>query len=306
LISPKVVGCIVSPSFRPAANFLMTRRMPPATDFVLVEDSDVGPILTHPLDKEIGGWLREKRTWAPGEGRFLRNFLRPGMNVIDVGANIGYFTLLCARAIGPSGRVLAIEAEPETFLQLRANVALNDLDNVELLPVAAHRQSGLIEIWRNSNNFGGHSGYPIDADSSPIPMQAVRLDDVLDPNTPVDAIKIDIEGMDHAAVEGLEATIQRWRPTLLVEYYPETIERFGDDPIAVLRYFRALGLQIRVVGGDALRLRDYAGMDLDSLVKHDLLVTEELDAMIATMTRTIGLINLVLTPLGCSAATDAR
>jgi FkbM family methyltransferase len=288
---------IVSPDFRPTAGHLLTQPLPPHEHLVLVPDSDVGPILTDSRDKEIGGWLRDRRTWAQAEGRFLRNVLKPGMNAIDIGANIGYFTLLCAHAIGPTGRVLAIEAEPEFVLQLRENVALNALQNVEVLPVAAHRQSGMMAVWRNSENFGGSFVYPADADSSSPPIQAVRLDDVLNPGTPIDVIKIDIEGMDHAAVHGLQRTIRRWRPIMLVEYHPLAIELFGENPVDVLKYYRSLDLQISVLGTDAVRLRDYAGLALEDLVHHDLRILENLDARIAELTHPIGLINLVLTPL---------
>jgi FkbM family methyltransferase len=294
---------IVSPDFRIADSHLLVAPLPPSADFVLVTDSDVGPILTDPRDKVIGGWLRTKRTWGPGEGHYLRSKLRPGMNAIDIGAHIGYFTLLCAREIGQTGRVLAVEAEPEFVLQLRANIALNELENVEVLPLAAHRQTGMMAIWRNPEQFGGSFDL-VDPESTSTPRQAARLDDVLDPDTPIDVIKIDIEGMDHAAVQGLEATIRRWRPTILVEYHTLAIGLLGEDPVAVLRYYRSLGYQVSVLGTDALRLRDLAGMDLDELVKHDMLITEDLDARIAELTHRIGLINLGLTPLGRFASAD--
>jgi FkbM family methyltransferase len=76
------------------------------------------------------------------------------MCAIDVGANIGYFTLLMSRAVGDSGRVLAIEAEPKNFQFLRTNLELNAVTNVEALPVAAHHTPGLISIARNPDNHG--------------------------------------------------------------------------------------------------------------------------------------------------------
>jgi FkbM family methyltransferase len=218
------------------------------------------------------------------------------MNVIDVGANIGYFTALAARSVAPGGRVLAVEADPETFCLLRANVELNRFAHVELLPVAAHRIAGLVTGARDPENHGGHTAYVASKTWTTIPMQAVRLDDVLDPEAPVHFIKVDIEGMDHAAVEGLEQTIRRWRPILLVEFFPEKIAWFGDKPEDALHLYRTLGLEISVLGWDALRLRDETGLDLDEFTRNGLVMSPECDTEFTERTSRIGLINLILTP----------
>lgn len=288
---------LVTSAFRPAAGYLLTEPIafPPATPPILVEDADVGPILTHPEDIAVGYWIRTAKTWEPGEGRFLRSILKPGMHALDVGANIGYFTLLMARQVGPSGRVLAIEAEPENFRYLRANVELNGLANVELLPVAAHRTAGLVTITRNTENPGG-SRVVGQSGGQTWPVQAVRLDDVLDPEMPIDVIKIDIEGMDHAAVESLERTIQRWRPTVLVELNPGNTEAFGDVPREVLRFYRELGFEVRLLGGDALRLNRESEMDLGELLLDNLVVTPATEDEIIERTRRLHFINFILTP----------
>ena len=293
---------LVKASFSPAAGYLVAAEHRLPNDFapIYVPDSDVGPLLTHPGDNEVGRWLRVAKTWAPGEGRYMRGLLRPGMNVIDIGANIGYFTALAARSVEPGGRVLAVEADPETFDLLRANVELNGFAHVELLPVAAHRTAGLVTGTRDPSNYGGHTAYVASNAWPTTPLQAARLDDVLDPEAPVHFVKVDIEGMDHAAVEGLEQTVRRWRPLLLVEFNPEKIGWFGDRPEDVLGLYRELGLAVSVLGWDALRLRDETGLDLDELTRDGLVVTPRLDTEIVERTCRIGLINLVLTPhRGC-------
>jgi FkbM family methyltransferase len=219
------------------------------------------------------------------------------MNVIDVGANIGYFTLLAARAVGPQGRILGVEADPETFTLLRSNVELNRLVNVELLPVAAHRQAGLVIGARDPQHHGGHTAYIASATWRTTPMQAVRLDDVLDPDAPIHFIKVDIEGMDHAAVEGLVRTIQEWRPTLLVEFNPEKIGWFGDDPRAVIALYRERDLEVSIMGSDALRLRNQTELDVDELIRDGLVVSPAIDAEITERAREIGSINLILKPI---------
>lgn len=295
---------MVSSAFRPAAAYLLwgPPTLPRDRKLVRTDDSDVGPILTHPDDTVIGHSIRETKTWEPGEGRFLRSVLRSGMNVIDVGANIGYFTLLMARSVSPDGRVLAVEAEPWVLQILRANIELNRLSRVEVLPVAAHRVPGLLTMKRNPDNQGASTGVTMGGSWQTTPAQAVRLDDVLDPHMPIDVIKIDIEGMDHAAVDGLRRTILRWQPTVLVELNPWKTEAFGSSPADVLRQYREIGLEIRLLGGDALRLHYETGMRLDDLLLDNLVVTPQTESEIIERARSVDFINLILTPMTDSAA----
>ena len=287
---------LLLPSFLPAARYLMTGESSVAHGYrlVCVLESDVGPMQTYADDYGLGRWLRVARTWAPGKGRLMRNSLRHGMNVIEIGANIGYFTALAARAVGSSGHVLAVEADPKTFSLLRTNVEMNHFDNVELLPVAAHRYAGLITSTRDPGNDVDDPAYVGSEARQATPLQAVRLDDVLDPDVPIHFVTVDVGGMGHAAIEGLARTIQNWRPRILVEFNPQKIGWFGDDPHAVLALYRELGLEIGVLGWDALRLRNETDMDIDELILDGFAFSSDADAEITERTRQIGLVNLVL------------
>ena len=286
---------LVSAAFQPAARYLIEEpnQLPRHVNFVRVDDTDVGVMWTHPGDEVVGHHLRAYKTWAPSEGRFLRNRLQTGMNAIDVGANIGYFTRLMANAVGPEGSGLAIEAEPEIFRTLRANVEASDLGNIEFLPIAAHRKSGLVTASHDPSNHGASTAFAYGGWQMS-PVQAMPLDEVLEPDVPIHVVKIDIEGMDHAAVQGLERTIQRWEPVLLVEFNPRTIEDFGERPQAVLPLYRSMGLEIRVLGGDALRLQHETGLAIDELLMDNLVVHEQFDARLIEHTRRTYPVNLVL------------
>ncbi len=298
------IDTLISPSFRPAATYLLTD--PPQFGSLntplLVEDADVGPILIDPIDSGVGHEIRLTKSWEPGEGRFIRAFLRPGMNAIDVGANIGYFTLLMARAVAPVGRVLAIEAEPENFRLLRANVERNDLAHVELLPVAAYRAPGLMRITRNDANRGGSQVAGPAGDRTAWPVQAVRLDDVLHPDAVIDFVKIDVEGLDHTVIQGLEKTLQRWAPTILVELNPGAIEVHGESVDEVLRLYRELGYELKLLGGDALRLQQACGMDLTELLLDNLAIVPAFESALIAWTRQIHWVNLILIPKSPRAA----
>lgn len=294
-----MTGGLVSSSFRPAAAYLLTEPPPVASTsgLILVEDADVGPMLVDAGDVGVGQWIRCAQTWEPNEGRFLRAFLNPGLNAIDVGANIGYFTLLMSRAVAPAGSVLAVEAEPENFRLLRANVERSGLANVDLLPVAAHRAPGLMSVTRNQSNQGGTHVVGPAGGRIAWPVQAVRLDDVLDPDAAIDFVKIDVEGLDHAVVQGLEKTLGRWHPVLLVELNPVAIELHGESVQEALHLYRELGLEIRLLGGDALRLQQDSSMDLAELLPDNLIILPMFEAELIERTRQVDWVNLILTPV---------
>ena len=96
-----------------------------------------------------------KSEFEPEVENVLRAFLRPGDTFVDIGANIGIFSLLAARIVGPSGRVIAFEPVPITLEKLRANILLNDLQNITVVPAALcdETRRGFIHL-DSENNLG--------------------------------------------------------------------------------------------------------------------------------------------------------
>ncbi len=146
----------------------------------------------------------------------VRNLVRAGSIVVDVGANIGYYTLLFEKAIGPGGRIVAFEPEPDNLIELRMNVERNGLSNVSVQPYAVGSRAGMVSFAKGIN--GGVRG-DIDSmtgDAIQVPM--VTLDEAL--AGPVDLIKVDVEGYEEEVLLGAKGIIQRFRPNLFVEIHP--------------------------------------------------------------------------------------
>lgn len=216
--------------------------------------SDLGRVWVHRDDSVFPRRLRKFGTWHPTEGRLLRALLRPGMTALDVGAMVGYFSRLLGQAVGPTGRVVALEPEPRNYGLLCANIWEAGLLNVEPIQAAADRTTREVAISRSETNFGDHRAFPMEGRTTTVGVQAVRIDDLLRPEVEVDVVKIDAQGMDHAVVEGMEGTIARRRPTVLVEFWPAGIAEFGDDPGEVLRLYRSMGFAIADAGQQNRRL----------------------------------------------------
>jgi FkbM family methyltransferase len=140
--------------------------------------------------------------------------LRPGDVFVDVGAHVGYFSLLASRCVGEAGRVVAVEASPKTYALLLDNLALNEhARNVRALNVAAGSHEGTIPFYRSGDTTTGISstrmrpGAALEAEVRVAPL-ATLLDDDLER---VRLVKIDVEGAEFEAVEGLLSAADRLR-----------------------------------------------------------------------------------------------
>jgi FkbM family methyltransferase len=160
-----------------------------------------------------------------GEIGYIHRHVHEGQTVLDIGANIGLLTLVLARKVGVSGRVFAFEPGPVSFGLLKANVWMNMLAQVHTENVAVADRSGPMDLMvclsgesdnRISDVFGGEerSGY------HRIASQCLTIDSYVQ-NRPIDFIKMDVQGAEYAALQGMNNTLQR-NPTLhmILEYTP--------------------------------------------------------------------------------------
>jgi FkbM family methyltransferase len=135
---------------------------------------------------------------------FIREHVKPGMTVVDLGANIGLYTLQFASLVGPSGRVFAFEPGPLSFGLLKTNLALNGYRNVTVENAAVSDFSGETELHicstgESDNRIAGFETY----ESERVPVRCFALDDYFKPGTRVDFIKIDIQGAEAKALQGM-------------------------------------------------------------------------------------------------------
>lgn len=171
--------------------------------------------------------------YEPQETQIAQRVLGPGMTVVDVGANWGYFTLTCANLVGSSGRVIALEPHPALSSTLAANVRANGLAQVEVVAVAAGARAGT-RAFVGFDAAGGNSGVSrAAAVSEPADFQAATagLDELLDAHgmARVDLVKIDIEGGEVDALAGMAGGLGRRRYRYIVlECHPELIARSGS------------------------------------------------------------------------------
>jgi FkbM family methyltransferase len=185
-------------------------------------------------DRFVGEQIALNR-YEPYESLLFVHLVREGQFVVDVGANLGWYTLLASAAVGEQGRVLALEPHPAHVAVLSANIALHEIDNVEILAAAAGREAGEVMLFENDENLGDHRvwGYAPGERHRPHGMvPVVRLDTLPDMDA-VDLVKIDVQGYDFPVLQGLERRLASRRPlTLLTEFWEWGSVAAGSDPRA--------------------------------------------------------------------------
>jgi FkbM family methyltransferase len=177
---------------------------------------------------------------------FVQSFLKPGMTVVDVGANIGYMSVLAALHVGPSGRVLAFEPTPNVADRLRENVRLNGLHNVTTVAAAISDQSGKAHLFQSSDDPEANSLFDDATMNGAVEVEMVTLDSELARRSieHVDLLKIDAEGAELSVLRGARGLLSsKDRPAILLELNPVTLHRAGVERDQVLQLLAEFGYE---------------------------------------------------------------
>ncbi len=184
--------------------------------------------------------------WEPQITAWVSRRLAPGDTFVDVGANIGYYSLLASKLVGKTGTVVAIEASPTTFKDLLTNLKLNGVSNVRAANVAASDSEGIAKIYRgHKHNVGLTTMLECPGFDSECEVRAAPLSTILKPEELKGArlVKIDVEGAECSVVSGMRLLIEKGRTDaeIIIEIDPELLKSQGKTPDDVLRPFLDVG-----------------------------------------------------------------
>lgn len=182
--------------------------------------------------------------------KFLE-LLRPGMFVVDIGANIGLYTVLSSSRVGSAGKVVAIEPERTNCTFIAKSLEANHFTNTTIHQKALSDKNGEITLFLCESNNADHRIYNATQGSTSLGRKSVqiptaRLDDILgDDRVKVDLIKMDIQGAEAIALEGMRNTLNG-NPELkmVMEFWPWGLQQAGSDPIKLLKDIREIGFDI--------------------------------------------------------------
>ncbi|HVU27882.1 MAG TPA: FkbM family methyltransferase [Verrucomicrobiae bacterium] len=184
----------------------------------------------------------------PDIQHFCAQFLKPGMVVMDVGANVGLLTRQFCRLVGEDGRVYSFEPDPLTFQFLEFNT--QSLANKELTQCAVSDNQELAMLHLNSTSGAGNSLLNKTHSTESISVPCISLDEFLKQrgNPRVDVIKIDVEGAELGVLRGVRQTIARLPDLkLIIEYCPANLKGAGVAPRAIYDELRSQNFNLHAI-----------------------------------------------------------
>lgn len=199
-------------------------------------------------DLSVGRAIHDEKQYEPHLTTFLQRELRPPMHFLDIGANIGWFTLLAATLL-TEGQVIAVEPNIYNVQLLNRSLLENGFQHVTVYPFAAASTPATLAL-----SFIGSNGRIFQEKEVTPTMQFVQglpLDHLLPPTTRIDVIKIDIEGYEWLAFKGMAGLLQRNRPLIVTEFHPQAIRNYtGYVPEHYLQTFLEMDYDLGILMPD--------------------------------------------------------
>lgn len=209
------------------------------------------------------------------EAFVFSRLVRPGMVLVDAGANIGQYTLLGSTAVGAAGAVHSFEPVPQNWRHLRHHVELNRCANVHLNQLGLWDSSRKMLVGMPAGITGNAGAFSVrgGAEPSGVEISVITLDEYLAHNKVdrVDFLKLDVEGAEPWVIQGAMGTLERDRPLILMEVNRAALEDLGASPAKLWNTFAALGYRAWAIGNSASTsraLRSFDGIRLENVVLH--------------------------------------
>lgn len=173
----------------------------------------------------------------------IKEFIRPGMRVVDIGANIGFYSILFAKLVGETGEVHAFEPDFDNFARLQS--CSIKYKNIICNNQAVDKASGTIILYKSPDlNVDGRT-YDTGEGREACPVKAVCIDDYFANEEKIDIVKIDIQGYEYSAVQGMKKTVQRSdRVVMLGEFWPYGLAAAGTAPGDFISLLEEVGFAI--------------------------------------------------------------
>ena len=235
------------PGVRSLHRFLFEKLKPKGAVLLEIQGSKM---FINPEDTGEAPYLLLRGVYDEYETELVKDLIKPGMKAIDIGAHIGYFTLIMARAAGPEGKVWAFEPEPENLKLLEANIKINNLGNVTIYPYALSNKKGKVRLFLDKKNLGNVSlragNIPAQDLGGSAEAEAHTLDEYFE-NEKIDFIKIDVQGAEELVLKGGERTLKNNKLKMIMEFWPYGLKNMGADPLEFLEWLSKLGFRFSLL-----------------------------------------------------------
>lgn len=203
-------------------------------------------------DSAVGSTIIKTKNYEPHLTKAILKHLNSDDVFLDIGANIGYFTLLAASIVKDAGKVISFEPNPENLQFLYSSIVENQFDNITIYPFAASISRQILTLTN-----GGSSSRIVDADVLPkkscyfVPSMAV--DELLQHEKQINVIKIDVEGHEPLAICGMDRLIKKHKPIIFTEFHPWLMRSFTKtEPQEYLEQIVQYGYRLSILQFEGL------------------------------------------------------
>jgi len=211
------------------------------------------------LDDKDSLLLSLRTNYEPKHTRFMKSIIKEGDIVVDIGANIGYYTILLSKLVGNNGKVFAFEPDPKNFSVLEKNILVNKLNNVVLEHKALSNKTGEINLFFSEINSGDSRTYsPLKVNDyklklmtnenenrKSVRVSSIRLDNYFKKiKIKPKFIKIDVQGFEPAVFEGMQDILKEQDVIFTTEFWPDGIKSARYNPILFLESLKKMGFNI--------------------------------------------------------------
>src|SRR4030067_1818822 len=202
-------------------------------------------------DIGVAPFLLEWGFYEKYETELFKKLVKRGMVVVDIGANIGYYTLLAAHLVGDEGNGFAFEPDPYNYSLLCRNIEVNGYRNVIPVQKAVFNKSGKVKLFLDKNKFGGNSLSDANIDKSvSTTVETTSLDEYFEnTNHKIDVVKMDVQGSEMEVLNGMTNTInQNEKLEIITEFWPFGLRNAGSSPTDFLRKLAEYGFVLYQIG----------------------------------------------------------
>jgi FkbM family methyltransferase len=188
------------------------------------------------------------------------------MIVLDVGANIGYFTLIAAKLTGKAGRVYAFEPQLENYRLLVRNIQANDYNNIIPINMAMSNSNGKLRLFVDKVNKGAHSfsDRNLIEKGGAVDVKTITMDGFLKsiPEGHIDFIKMDTQGAEGLIIEGADLVLKAPGLKMIIEFWPWGLKSVGTEPLQLLKKLQNYGFNIKVIDETSQSIKDMEFVEL--------------------------------------------
>lgn len=203
-------------------------------------------LFINPKDKVLSDVLIRDNIWESMETNYFLSKIKKGNIILDIGANIGYYTLLFSKLVGSKGKVFSFEPDPDNFRILSKNVFFNKLRNVVLVNKAVSDKTGKLNLFLDEMNKGDHRSYDSNDGRKSIEINSISLDDYFKAyKGKIDFIKIDTQGAEGMILRGMGKVLKsRKNIQIVCEFWPMGLSKSKFKPKEFLNLLMNSGFKI--------------------------------------------------------------